>query len=226
MPFCMPLSVFSIKRLVPTGLFSTNRSRLNQPLAALTPAEDVFKPEVAMGKLQQHIEDGLGLIRQGYYEEGMEHFYNPDFLKSVRLTLIHGKFFPVEKIPTTQDDIQKVLRKVHDKNWYRQNGSIELAQLGFMKDGQSLLPQTSAERKAVQQLLHEQALMYAEEHIHALQAMKGKNITFFPTNPVAHADEVDIATTLAHYNVPLTEAFLHRYNRIAHVPNHRIAEYH
>jgi hypothetical protein len=202
---------------------------VNQPVSqtarAATGSQDVYSPQAAIAQLQGHIEQGLQLIREGEYKESMDHFQNQSFLQKLRIKLIYGRTQALEAIPTSQHGIQKALSKVHDKNWYHTSGSIELAQLVFIKKGQPVFPKTPQEQMALRQLQHEQALMYAEEHIHALQALKKQNITFAPNKLVAHADEIDIATTLASYNVPLTEAFLRRYNRLNYILDYRRADY-
>ncbi|MCE3235301.1 MAG: hypothetical protein K0Q50_1481 [Vampirovibrio sp.] len=177
------------------------------------------------GAMQRHIQKGLGLIKAGEYEEAMMHFSNKNALKPMGIHLIYGPVNMLESIPTSPEGVKAALGWVEKKNWFKNHDSIQLSQLVFAKSGEELEPQTPEERKALRQLQHEQALMFAEEHLHALQEMKGRNLTYHPQTAGEHDDEIDIATTLAKLNVPLTEAFLKRYKRADHVQEYLKASY-
>jgi hypothetical protein len=218
-------SLSSVKAKIPFLHRNLSNSNSQVITNSSTCPQDAYSPQAAITQLQGHIEHGLQLIREGQYEKSMEYFQNKNFLNKIRIALIYGRPQALEKIPTSQQGIKKALEMVHDKNWYYKSGSIELSELIFISKGQPVLPKTSEEQKALRQLQHEQALMFAEEHVHALQALKRQNITFFPNEPIAHADEIDIATTLAFYNVPLTEAFLRRYKRSEYIKNYIVADY-
>lgn len=160
-----------------------------------------------------HITQGLGLIRAGRFEESIEHFNNKDAVRGIGYTLADPDVIMRNRIPTRPAEIADLIRLYEPRSMCRTDQKrIDLSQIIFMANLQALHANTDAEKKAIKQIRHEEALAHAEEHLHALQDKLGRNISFFEPD-TAHDYEIDIATTLANERVPLTERFLYRYGR-------------
>jgi hypothetical protein len=172
--------------------------------------------------LQAHVDAGLDLIRNGEYRAAIEHFEDKEVLKQADISLNYAATQAHSRIPSTNGRKGKILKSIDNKNWFKsdeQTGhkSITLAPLYFFNKGAEVFPKSPAQSKVLKELQREQALMYAEEHIHALQNLNGGNLTFHPTTHVDADHEIDIATTMKQAGVSMTPAFRKRYNRQAYI---------
>lgn len=176
------------------------------------------KPQISA--FRDHIAQGLQLIREGHYEEAIQHFHNQKAAQGIGYKLENNAAdLFVREIPTRQDDIDQLVNQYAPLSMsFSETKWIKLARINFIAGAlyDELKPQTPDEEKALRQIRQEEALIHAEEHIHALQQVLGRNITFLTPN-VPDDYEIDIATTLAAEKVPMTDAFLKRYGRSKYV---------
>ena len=169
---------------------------------------------------RDHISEGLKLIREEKYEEAIDHFSDKKALKKIGYYLGRGECIFRFKIPTCPEALKQLVDHYATKSMCKSDQkTLNMARIAFAPHNDMygiLKPENSAEEAALQQIRHEEALVHAEENLHALQDVLGHNITYFDTANEEHY-EIDIATTLAAENVPMTPNFLQRYGREEHV---------
>lgn len=176
--------------------------------------------------MARHLQEGFNLIQKGEYEQATRHFQNKKALKAMDVGLEWGPFTFHPQIPTNAHDAKKLIKNVAKQNMaFNKNGelSIKFANIGlgdFTSD-EPIQPQSATEAAILKHIRHEEALMAAEENIHTYQNMNGgRPITYKPERGKASEDdnEIDIATTLEQFGVPVTYDFLQRYrDRANHV---------
>lgn len=169
---------------------------------------------------RDHINQGLQLIREKQYEAAIEHFTDEQALRKIGYYLGRGQCIFHTEIPTNPEDLKKLVDHYATKSMCKSDQkTLNMARIAFVPSDNMygiLEPKNSAEEGALQQIRQEEALVHAEENLHALQDVLGHNITYFDTASEDHY-EIDIATTLAAENVPMTRNFLQRYGRQEHV---------
>jgi hypothetical protein len=169
---------------------------------------------------RDHIGQGLELIREEKYEDAIKHFSDAQALKKIGYLLGRGQCIFSSKIPTSPEAIRELVDQYATKSMCKSNQkTLSMAKIAFVPSSHVygvLEPQDSIEKDAIKQIRHEEALVHAEENMHALQDVLGHNITYFePGNEDDY--EIDIAATMAEENVPMTENFLKRYGRHKYV---------
>lgn len=176
--------------------------------------------------MARHLQEGFNLIKKGQYEQATRHFQNKKTLKAMDVGLEWGPFTFHPQIPVNANEAKKLIKTVAKQNMaFDKNGdlSIKFANIGlgdFTSD-EPIQPQNDSESAILEHIRHEEALMAAEENIHTYQNMNGgREITYTPKPGKATDEdhEIDIATTLEKYEVPVTYDFLQRYrSRADHV---------
>ena len=159
--------------------------------------------------LENFILDGLRLIREAKYREAIAYFENPQMAEALGF---HYDRSPREVIITKPIMSADQVREIADicaYNSYLDVGyktQSTLPQMTLSKVHFPLNVEQSIKPELMAQVLHNVALVHAEEWIHGLQKNKG---------PVAGNDdrEIDVALFLLNKRVFLTEAFLDRHGR-------------
>jgi hypothetical protein len=169
---------------------------------------------------RDHISQGLELIREEKYEDAIKHFSDAQALKKIGYLLGRGQCIFNPEIPTSPEAIKELVDQYATKSMCKSDQkTLSMAKIAFVASNhfyRVLEPQDSIEKDAIKQIRHEEALVHAEENMHALQDVIGHNITYFePGNEDDY--EIDIAATMAEENVPMTENFLKRYGRHKYV---------
>lgn len=172
-------------------------------------------------RMALHLQTGFNLMKDGKFEEATTHFQNLQSLNTMGISRKWGAMQFVHEVPDTVDAAKDLIQATARENMAFNKGgklSVKFANIGLM-----LKPETreDIERNHPQQaailkhLAHENALMAAEENIHTYQNMRKQLLSYEPSQGQASDDddEIDIATTLEKYKVPLTRDFLDRYRR-------------
>lgn len=170
-------------------------------------------------RMALHLQTGFNLMKDGKFEEATTHFQNLQSLNTMGISRKWGAMQFVHEVPDTVDAAKALVQATARENMAFNNGgnlSVKFANIGLM-----LKPETreDIERNHPQQaailkhLEHENALMAAEETIHTYQNMRKQLLSYEPSQGQASDDddEIDIATTLEKYDVPVTRDFLDRY---------------
>jgi hypothetical protein len=176
------------------------------------------KPNIV--SFRDYISQGLALIREEKYEDAIEHFNDAQALKKIGYLLGRGQCIFSTKIPTSPKAIRELVDQYATKSICKSDQkTLSMARIAFVHSNQmyrALEPQDATEEDAIKQIRHEEALVQAEENMHALQDVLGHNITYVePGNEDDY--EIDIAATMAEENIPMTENFLKRYGRYKYV---------
>lgn len=164
----------------------------NQPKRK--PQEQFVSPEKT-NQLEAYIKDGLGLIKEGKFQEAIDYFKNTKMAESSGIDYDPAaKTGIIAEAPTIEEarEIADTLAK------HSHSDPIKIVDV-FAED----LVQVPEE------LYHNLALVAAEEWTHELLRRKGYRDNL-PSEP-----DTEIIVTKYFYDqgVPLTEAFLDRYNR-------------
>jgi len=169
--------------------------------------EHNISPEV-ISDFERFIVVGSQLIKDGKFSDAMEHFKNEQ-----ELTKVGGQ---ISSEPTTY-----TLFKLPDRDKYdyladvvaensrcgdRKNRKMELSTIDYYpKDENGTLQNRNQDLP--KELQHEISLIYLEEWLHTLQMLKRK-----PLEGHNHP-EIDVAIYMRKNGIPMTKAFLRRYDR-------------
>lgn len=190
-----------------------------------------FKPpksRVEQGRIQYnalhnrmaiHLQTGFNLMKEGKFEEATEHFQNAQSLKAMDIRRKWGVMTVSHEIPETVDAAKDLVQSTARENMaFDKDGklSIKFANIGLILDPEIRqdIEQNHPQQAAIlKHLMHENALMAAEESIHTYQHMRKKTLSYEPVlgQEGDEDGEIDIATTLEKYGVPVTQDFLERY---------------
>ena len=159
--------------------------------------------------LEKFIREGLTLIKEGSYKEAITHFENREMADTLGF---HYEVSPLEAVvrkPITQiEEIKGVVdfcavNSYFDFGFKAQGTKPQIA-LSSMYFPEQILG--SIKPEIMTRLLHNVALIHAEEWIHSLQKEKG---------PLAGSvdGDIDVALFLFNHGVPQTDEFLARNGR-------------
>jgi hypothetical protein len=170
------------------------------------------KPEYSSLQEQEHVTafqryifQGGKLITGGKFPEAIKYFRNKEEVGKVGLTLdIRAHRLRDSILPeNVESDANWIARKC----WFMHRERI--IQVSGAYSGDKNIMDIPAEQmnQAEKAMAHEVALLHMEEYLHALQ--------YFRNSPVAgFADsEVDVAAYMQKNGIPMTPAFLRRYDR-------------
>jgi hypothetical protein len=177
---------------------SKSKTRPNESLRGVNNLGDSIK-EKDKALFAQFIYKGGELIKQGKYSEAINHFHKEQEAQRAGFLVSRGREQFLSG-PPAESEIEDIANFVAKNSWFKDDRTIQLggAHLGF--------PQGES-NPAVQKLLHEIALVNLEEWLHALQSLKGASIAGYSFY------EVDVAAYMHKNNIPMTPAFLRRYDR-------------
>lgn len=172
----------------------------------ITPQMEVKAPtqeEERVANFQNYIFEGGKLIAEGNYIKAIKHFRNKSMANSVGLSFLMGRGPMVDRVE--KEDIGSISNSVAMNSWFIDGRISPSSVLVRGKDiAEMREDQFNPEETA---LAHEIALVHMEEFLHGLQNKRGKPLA-------SHRDtEIDVADWMHKNNVPLTEAFLARYDR-------------
>ena len=167
-------------------------------------ASPKLSPEVVAG-FKNYIYLGGMMIKEGNYEKSMAHFRNKVELAKVNISLSHATDIFIKETPKPNDyaDFADTIAK----NSILNNGeNLELSSIRcFIKGDDG----TVQEQKITlpNELQHEISLIYMEEWLHCLQLIQGRSLTGEAN------DEFDVMFYMQKNEIPITQAFLGRYDR-------------
>lgn len=177
--------------------------------------------------MRKHVQDGIKLIKQRRFEEALDHFQSNKRLGAMDVDVADPVCIVSFEPPTSVEEAKQFIRNVSRINMAfsdKEDLSIKFARIAFMdqETGDFLTPEPgTSEAEILDYINYEQALMAAEENIHTYQNMDGgKNVTYHPAagEETDEDHEIDIATTLEKFGLPLTRDFLRRYRgRAEHI---------
>lgn len=176
--------------------------------------------------VREHIQNGCQLIVRRRYEEAIDHFQNANWLRGQGISA-DTRYIMMKGLPETIQEAKALIRQASKINMaFNDNGSlsVKFARIVFLdpSKGGPIQPEPGTSEAEMLNFINlEQALMSAEENMHLYQDIDdGKNITYRPKPGEESLDdhEIDIATTLDKFKLPLTNDFLKRYKgRAEHV---------
>jgi hypothetical protein len=170
-------------------------------------------------RMALHLQTGFNLMKDGKFEEATTHFQNLQSLNTMGVSRKWGATQFVHEVPETVDAAKDLVQAAARENMAFDKGgklSIKFANIGLILDPEAKadIEQNHPQQAAIlKHLAHENALMAAEESIHTYQHMRKNTLSYEPLEGQESDDdgEIDIATTLEKYNVPVTRDFLDRY---------------
>lgn len=215
-----------------TTHFRVSQPRPGQPSVLDTQGADSFQPTRKTtavkpqfsgasprqkGMMKRHINKGIELIRDGKYEEAVEHFQNRERLGEMDVDGHYPVCVYYRNPSISVEDAKRLVNRVALRNMafnIDDELSIKFGRILFLNEALHEPAPGTPEANIVNYVHYEQALMAAEENIHTYQNMDdGKNVTYHPAAGEETLDdyEIDIATTLERFGLPLTQEFLKRY---------------
>lgn len=163
-----------------------------------------LSPEI-IAEYTRYLYQGGILIKKGLYAEAIQHFHNGQELAKVGWRIPRARELLLSEIPKPEE-FASISDTIAENSWCLNGNTIKLSGLRVYKVSQSNEPE-EIKTPLPPALLHEIALICMEEWIHVLQKLRGKNLSNF------RDDETDVAEYLRRNGIPLTQAFLARYNR-------------
>lgn len=154
-----------------------------------------------------YIQAGGQLIKSGQHREAMEYFSDREKAKEFGISLEKGESILLYPPFKDRDEIDSAANRIaRNSRFYPDNRNITLGS-GFIIGSKDIRKIITFGATPIHQIQHESALVYMEEWIHVLQNENGR--------PVAgHTDhEVDVAAYMQQLSIPMTDAFLRRYDR-------------
>lgn len=205
-------------------LDSLNFTDIQHSLFARAPsdAEYITGNKIHAEALGAYIKDGLELIRNGDYAKARMHFTQVKALERCGFKLEENRVLYSEAEEITGKIAYDLLSEVAFNSWFMHEQNLVYPSFGELtkKDGQP----TEEEQKIINDFNREVVLIYAEEWVHAYQALlngciskKAELYSALPRtsqgNPLFNFEEIDVAQFFKEQNVPLSQAFLERYER-------------
>lgn len=154
-----------------------------------------LRPEQKAAFLR-YIYAGGNLIKTGRYQDAIIHFEKDDELKRVGFGFSIGRsrFINAEPKP---EEIPSIANIIAMNSWCWENQKTVVVSRAKGLPGLRL----------PDQLLHEISLVHMEEWLHALQCVSEKPLAGYVDR------EIDVAAYMQKTGIPLTAAFLNRYDR-------------
>lgn len=150
-------------------------------------------------ELENYVLAAGELIKVGDFESAIKKFRDRDEANKFGLNIAKDSLTLIFRKTPQDEEINKYADRIASHSWFHnETKTIEMTNA-------VALPDTGAE--IPEKLKQEIALIHMEEWLHGLQYLKGGNLT----DEEDH--EKDIAVYLAQKEIPLTSAFLNRYDR-------------
>lgn len=192
------------------------------------PETGVLRTPEQVTLLQDHIDTGLQLIRNGQHAEAIAHFQDASVADSLGFNLrgpvsggvSGGTIFRLPGNFDNMSDLSNIADSIAQKSMFQvpegQIPSIKISSYEELFIPKSLTPEQSEFLAA---LNREVALVHAEEWIHSYQHITDGNIHFQGTPPAGTpSGEIDVATFLHNEGIELSDLFLQRYGRKDFIP--------
>jgi len=163
--------------------------------------------------LEKHITSGLDLIKQGRYQDSLEHFRDSRILETLGYSFEENNHFWLSRISTKE--IRTHVRLVGSRSWFLRQEKKVYPSVGVLQDG--LAPRNEKEKKLLDKWAKEISLIFAEEYTHALQdylqrgvSRKAALITH-PEDKSSFSHEADVALFFYEQGVSLSKFYLNSY---------------
>lgn len=187
------------------SLMAAGEIQTMRKMAQVTGAAQVrARQERELAVIRTHVEQGLEMIKKGNYEQAMTHFGNQSMMKNAGLTnraartLFLSRDVGYDEVSTISDIIGGESMFYYPQGGYQPSLKVS----SYLNMGNYNIPE---------ELVHNVALIGAEEWTHALQYYGGSLAGF--GDP-----ELDVAAYFYNEGVPLTQDWLSRYGRIGIIP--------
>lgn len=175
-----------------------------------------------------HLQSGFNLMKAERFEEATDHFQDAKKLKGLGIDRRWGGMQLHTEAPDSIETAKAMIQETARKNMAIDDHgklSINFSNIGLLIDPETrkaIEQNNPAQAAILKHLAHENALMAAEETIHTYQHMRKNNLSYEPLLGKESSDdgEIDIATTLEQYGVPVTRDFLNRYKGRSENVNH------
>lgn len=176
--------------------------------------------------MARHLEAGFDLMKAERFAEAIRHFQDAKRLNAMGIGVTSdrragGRLGGRLSLPVTVQEAKARVCETAGQNWFfKDSNTIRFANMlaWGLANRAEMVGDDSNKATIFRHLMHENALMAAEENIHACQKLLGQNLTYQPlpgAEPFepefSEDDEIDIAATLARYGVPVTRDFMARY---------------
>lgn len=159
--------------------------------------------------LESFIKDGLGLIKSGSFEAAISHFNNPHVAKSLGYRLSQSPLLALVRVSIVNIDeigpyVDFCAQNSFFDDKYKARGDFPQISLSTVDIPKHILIKSKPE--IILELMHNIALIHAEEWVHGLQKRKGQLGGNSDT-------DIDVAVYLFNEGVPLTNEFLSKNGR-------------
>jgi len=154
----------------------------------------------------KYILDGIKNFETGRYDLVIKHFYNPEPAEKMGLSLTKNRqIFITGSELNSQEKVDAAAAFCARNSWFKL-GSKKINPSGASIDGVGL-ENIYTENPYIKALQHEVALVCLEEWLHGLQ--------FVLKKPLLQEEncEIDVAKYMKKRSIPMTAAFLRRYDR-------------
>lgn len=158
-----------------------------------------------VAEYQHYIFEGGKKIIDGDYVSAIKHFRNKEVAANMGFIFSMSRSRFTDKVD--KSDVNSFSNTASMNSWFKDGGTISPSSVYISGIDIADKPQAQMSESELA-LAHEIALVHMEEFLHSLQKLRGGR-------PLAgYADsEVDVAAWMSKNNIPLTEAFLARYDR-------------
>lgn len=161
--------------------------------------------QVQVAAFERYANQGGRLIVDGKYAEAIRHFRNKEEAEKAGLHFTLSRELFVDAV--SPENVESYSNIVAMNSWFLFDGR-RITPSGVSIMGRKLndIPDEQM-NPAVKNLAHEVALVHMEEFLHGLQFLRGQPLAGFVDS------EVDVASYMQRNGIPLTDAFLRRYDR-------------
>jgi len=170
----------------------------------------VESPERNAERLNHFIRAGVSFIKDHNFPAAKRFFKNKQFAESLGISMAPARVSSIDE--KDKGDKEKCLEAIElfaRNNWYKDRDRVlELSNI-------LVTPYISSNQELPDIIDWNICLVYAEEWLHALQALNGKSLT----GESSH--EKDVAVYLYALGIPLSKEFLMRYDRLEAVKKYQ-----
>ncbi len=176
------------------------RERIDSAVAE----ENLIKIKV----LQNHIVEGLKLVKEGKSDEAISLFRNTEALELLGYRFEENNLFTLGGL--THEAIVENVRMVASRSWFQIDQKLVYPSIGCLREG--LTPQNDQEANLLACWEKEIALIWAEEYTHALQDALGglvsRKAALLPCSVGKAGHEADVALFFHEHGVRLIYDFV------------------
>ncbi len=171
--------------------------------------------ENVQANFELHVQQGGKLIADRKFGEAIRHFRNKAAAQDAGFVMGNAREILLDNVDPHR--IQDLSNLIAANSWFM-NGK-EIIVSGAVIVGKRISDMSDGEMSnAEKSLAHEIALIHMEEHLHGLQHLRGGPLVGYEDK------EVDVASYMQKNNIPLTDAFLRRYDRVLFLSNKDTAD--